>query len=254
MERGRKPVVLILALDTSTLTLSLALVARAPGGLTLLEEVEEGPPRKQSEMLPGLIEELLSRQGLALSALEGFALGIGPGSFTGLRIGLSTFKALAYATKKPLAPVSSLAALALEGPENTPLFCCAVARTQELYLGRYVRRGERVEALGPEEAVSPSQLAKRLLEAPDAVALGPALVDSRAHLEGQGIPGERLLQAPSWPSAFAVARLASFSAPFDARALFALEPHYLKSSSAELNPKFPPLPGVSPTSRLREES
>jgi tRNA threonylcarbamoyladenosine biosynthesis protein TsaB len=205
-------------------------------------------------MLPGLIEELLSRHGLSLSALEGFALGIGPGSFTGLRIGLSTFKALAYATKKPLAPVSSLAALALEGPEGTPLFCCAQARTDELYLGRYVRQGERVEALGQEEVVSPAQLARLLLEAPDAVALGPFLANARVYLEGQGIMKERLLEAPLWPSAFAVARLATFSDTFDARALFALEPHYLKSSSAELNPKFPPLPGVSPTSRLREES
>ncbi|WP_410478009.1 tRNA (adenosine(37)-N6)-threonylcarbamoyltransferase complex dimerization subunit type 1 TsaB [Myxococcus sp. MxC21-1] len=115
---------MFLSLDTSTLTLSLALVERAPdGALRTLEHVVVGPPRKQSELLPGIVGELLERHGATLPALEGLVVGLGPGSFTGLRIGLATVKSLAYATKLKVAGASSLAAVALEGPEGVPLYC-----------------------------------------------------------------------------------------------------------------------------------
>src|SRR5215217_5082150 len=110
---------MLLALDTSTLTLSLALVERMDdegggGGVRALEHHVVGPPAKQSEVLPGVIGELLARHGVKLAELEGLVVGLGPGSFTGLRIGLSAAKALAYAAGLKLVGASSLAALALE--------------------------------------------------------------------------------------------------------------------------------------------
>jgi tRNA threonylcarbamoyladenosine biosynthesis protein TsaB len=56
------------------------------------------------------------------------------------------------------------------------------------------------------------------------------------------------------PSAFALARLATWPAAYDAQAVFALEPHYLRGSGAEENPKFPPLPGVESKARLLQPS
>ena len=108
----------MLALDTSTLTLSLALLD--PSG-AVKEQLAIGPPRRTSEVLPGEIEALLSRHRLTPKSLTALVVGLGPGSFTGLRIGLATIKGLAYALRIPVAGVSSLAAVALGGPEGVPV-------------------------------------------------------------------------------------------------------------------------------------
>jgi tRNA threonylcarbamoyladenosine biosynthesis protein TsaB len=244
---------MFLALDSSTLTLSLALVEREGEGVRVLEHLVVAPPRKQSEALPGVVGELLARHGVALKSLEGLAIGLGPGSFTGLRIGLSCVKGLAYAAGLKVAGASSLAAVALEGPEGPPLFTLAVARKDDLYLGRYRRMGSRVEALGPEEAMSPEEVAARMAAEPEALALGPALTDYRAALESHGVAPSRLLDAPSFPSAVALAQLVRFPEEQSLEAVFALEPHYVRASEPERNPKFPPLPGPPPTARLKED-
>lgn len=244
---------MFLALDTSTLTLSLALVEREGEGVRVLEHVVVGPPKKQSEVLPGIVGELLARHGVALKQLEGLAIGLGPGSFTGLRIGLSCVKGLAYAAGLKVAGASSLAAVALEGPEGPPLFALAVARKDDLYLGPYRRVGQRVEVLGPEEAMSPEEVAARLAAEPEALVLGPALPEYRAALESHGVAPARLLSAPSFPSAVALAQLVRFPETQTVEAMFALEPHYVRASEPERNPKFPPLPGPAPTARLKDD-
>lgn len=244
---------MFLALDTSTLTLSAALIDRRDGEWRVLEQIAVGPPRKQSEMLPSLLRELLDRQSVALHSLEGIAVGLGPGSFTGLRIGVATAKALAYAANIKIAGASSLGAIALEGPEGGALLPCAVARQGELYVGTYQREGDRIRLLEPEKAVSPGELAQMLQRRTGAVALGPAIAPYRSELESLGVPPERLLSQPEFPSAMAIARLAVFPQAFDLQALFALEPHYVRPSEAERNPAFPPLPGPAPTARIRED-
>lgn len=90
---------MILALDTSSPTTKLALLNLS--GQTLeLQEVETG--NKLTEVLTNLIEKLLDPKKLKLSDLTGLILVDGPGSFTGLRIGASTFNALAYALDIPI--------------------------------------------------------------------------------------------------------------------------------------------------------
>src|SRR5512132_3464577 len=128
---------MLVALDTSTLTLSLALVR--PGAAELVALERHGPPDKQSDILPGVLLDMLRGHGLSLNDVTGFAIGLGPGSFTGLRIGLATVKGLAYARRVPVAGASSLAALALDGPEAVPVAAVSVARRGELYVGRYRR-------------------------------------------------------------------------------------------------------------------
>jgi tRNA threonylcarbamoyladenosine biosynthesis protein TsaB len=242
---------MLLSLDTSSLTLSLALLA--PDG-RVLEHVIEGPPQRQSILLPGAIEALLARHQVTLAQLTGFVVGLGPGSFTGLRIGLSTIKGLAYALEKPVAGVSSLAALALEGPVDTELFAAATVKRGELYLGRYrVSAGGAVEPLAPETSLTVLAFAQALVASPTARMLGPGVADAREALLTAGVPAAQLLDAPAFPSAVALARLATLPARFVKEDLFALEPHYLRGSGAEENPKFPPLPGVEPRARLKED-
>ncbi len=241
---------MILALDCSTLSLSLALL-RGDGSVVAQQVI--GPPQRQSEVLPGAIDALVKAHGFALADVTTFVCGLGPGSFTGLRIGLATAKGLAYALRKPVVGVSSLAALALEGPEGVELVATAVVKKGELYVGRYRREGQGVVSLGPEVSLTVAQLAEVLRQAPAARMIGPGLIDYRAPLEALGVPPASFLEGPLVPSAVALARLAPRPATFDLEALFALEPHYLRGSGAEENPKFPPLPGVEPKARLKED-
>jgi len=241
---------LILALDCSTLTLSLALL-RADG--SVVEHRLVKPPIRQSEALPGEVDALLKAHGHSLADVTGFVCGLGPGSFTGLRIGLATAKGLAYALKKPIVGASSLAALALEGPEHVTLISTAVVKKGELYVGTYKREGKGVTALAPETSLTVAQLAALLKGDRALRMIGPGLIDYRAPLDALGVPAESFLDGPLVPSAVALAQLATVPASYSADALFALEPHYLRGSGAEENPKFPPLPGVEPKARLKED-
>lgn len=241
---------MILALDTSTLTLSMAL-ARPDG--SLVEACEIGPPRKQSEVLPLAMAELLERHQVPWGALTGLVVGLGPGSFTGLRIGLATAKGLAYALRLPLVGVSSLAALALDGPLDTELWALAVVKKGEFYLGRYRRKDHTVTALAQETSLPLSDLALSLRENPSVRALGPALVDWSASLEQLGVPSKQLVEGLGVPSALSLIRLALPMPSYSAQSLFALEPHYVRGSGAEENPKFPPLPGVEAKARLKDD-
>lgn len=248
---------MLLALDTSTLTLSLALVRRAPPGpgigpVEVIAAEDHHPPARQSELLPASIEALLSRAGATLKDLEGIAVGLGPGSFTGLRIGVATAKALAYATGLEVAGASSLAAMALEGPEGVPLLVTSVARRDDLYLGHYLRQGDTLTSLSPETALSPEELAQKLQALPDALVLGPALQGYGARLRELGVPASRFFEGVDFARAANVAALTQLTGAQTQEALFALEPNYVRASEPERNPKFPPLPGPPPVARIRE--
>jgi tRNA threonylcarbamoyladenosine biosynthesis protein TsaB len=236
-----------LALDSSCLTLSIALVR--PQG-EVVEHLLVPPPTKQSDALPRVIDELLTRNGVTLPELTGLVSGLGPGSFTGLRIGLSCLKGLSYALKIPLVGVSSLKALALDGPEDTALFCASVVKKNELYLGHFQRAGSVVISVEPETSLPLEAFAKLLIATPAARVCGPAVPDYRAAFDALGVPAAQVLASPSVPSAMCLARLATMPAVYDEQAAFALEPHYLRGSGAEENPKFPPLPGVEAKARL----
>jgi tRNA threonylcarbamoyladenosine biosynthesis protein TsaB len=242
-----------LALDTSTLTLSMALVERGPW--RAVEAVALGPPRKQSELLPAEAQALLRRHGLRFEDLEGIAAGLGPGSFTGLRIGLATAKGLAYAARVPLAGASSLQALALDAAaagRGAHVIPCAVARQGELYVAAYRADGDGAELVQPEQALALAEAAGFILRCEGAV-VGPAVREYRERLQALGVPASRLFDEPSFPTARSVCALARWEGAADLQRLFALEPHYVRPSEAERNPKFPPLPGPAPSARLKDE-
>jgi tRNA threonylcarbamoyladenosine biosynthesis protein TsaB len=113
-----------------------------------------------------MIRETLRMAELDLPLIDGFAVAIGPGSFTGLRIGISTVQGLAFAGGKPCAGVSSLEALA-SGCLPWPHGICALmdARKGEVYVGWYRDGGGRLEPLAPER-VLPLEEALQPMNAP----------------------------------------------------------------------------------------
>jgi tRNA threonylcarbamoyladenosine biosynthesis protein TsaB len=236
---------LVAALDTSTLTLSCALLELREDGvevLTTRTDRPAGPGGGHGIRLPGALTDLLGALGRGVGEVEAFAIGIGPGSFTGLRIGLATWKGLAYANRRPIAGASSLAALALEAASlpaarGALLVPLLDARKGEVYAGYYRADGEGVTAVHPEEAIAPEALAARIAGMGPAVGFGEGFGAYRDALEGS-LPF--LESSPAFPSGESVGRLAASRlrhATFDAQALFALEPHYVRKSEAEV--KFP---------------
>ena len=104
----------LIAIETSTEICSIAYTNNGK----CQNIVEENIPRQHAEKLPLFYDELVKLSGLTLSEIDAIAVSIGPGSFTGLRIGLSYAKGLAYSHKKPIIPVPTMQSL-LHGSGKT---------------------------------------------------------------------------------------------------------------------------------------
>ncbi|ETX10695.1 peptidase [Marinomonas ushuaiensis DSM 15871] len=125
----------ILALDTSTPACSVALNIDG----VVLEDFRMAP-RLHNDLILPMVDQILEQAGLKLSDLDAIAFGRGPGSFTGLRISAGVVQGLAYGADLPVVPVSTLAALALEGFQKTGSnnwLSALDARMGEIYLGGY---------------------------------------------------------------------------------------------------------------------
>lgn len=137
----------VLGIETATAVCGAAVVR--DGSLVALREREEA--RIHAEQLPGFIEAVLAEAGLSVEQLDGVAVSAGPGSFTGLRIGLSMAKGLVYATGTRLVGVPTMEALAvraarsgaLNGRHVMPLLH---ARRGEVYAQVFVVEGDGVRA------------------------------------------------------------------------------------------------------------
>lgn len=147
----------ILAVDTSTRSCSVAIVS----GSDLLAEITSGNGQTHSRHLMAMIDSALHLAGLDLSAVDGLAFTRGPGSFTGLRIGISTILGLAAATGKPVAGISGLDALALQAAAPDIAVCPLIdGRRNEVYFACYrwiggeMVRESAEQVLPPEKAVA----------------------------------------------------------------------------------------------------
>ena len=121
----------ILAIETSTMLGGVAIMDDLSG---LIAEVRLNVKSTHSERLMTGIDHVLRQAGLRISDMDVFAVAIGPGSFTGLRIGLSTVKGFSYATGKPIVSVPTLEALAWNFPYcRYPVCTMLDARKKEVY-------------------------------------------------------------------------------------------------------------------------
>jgi tRNA threonylcarbamoyladenosine biosynthesis protein TsaB len=212
---------LILAVDTTHEYGSLA-VAR---GQEVLEEVRLHAPTGFAHVLYRHLGELLARQELKIAAIDCFAAAAGPGSFTGVRVGLACVKGLAEATGKPAVAVSNLQALATFG--TAPLRAVVLdARRGEVYGAVYDAAARLVEP----EVVAPFAAWIETLPAGEMEFVSPDFTLFRAALAGTRFAHIPVRTAPRALAA-AIARLAAVAEPRDPAALDA---NYVRRSDAEL--------------------
>jgi tRNA threonylcarbamoyladenosine biosynthesis protein TsaB len=225
----------VLAVETSTLTGAVALLA----GDSVVADHRLSLAVTHSERLLAAVDHVLAAAGWRLADVETLAVAIGPGSFTGLRIGVSTAKSLAFATGIPLVGISTLDALAWSLPYAAYPVCPILdAKKGEVYTALYRTDAGRLERLWEHQAVAPAALGERLgREAPGPVIfVGDAVAPFAAVLRGV-LGGDARLAPPGHrlPSAVSVAELGRAARERGERVdPAALVPLYVRRSEAEL--------------------
>jgi tRNA threonylcarbamoyladenosine biosynthesis protein TsaB len=220
----------LLAVESATLSGGVALLDDD----RLLGEITLNIAITHSERLMFAVDRLLADCGLAPADLGGLAVSVGPGSFTGLRVGLATVKALAMALDLPVAPVPTLDALAARLPfADAPVCPILDARKGEVYLSLYRWSGSGMERQWDYLALPPESAAARL-EAP-VILLGDGIEACRPWLDRLGAGARVAPAAQRLPSAAAVAGLGlAVLAAGGGVSAEALAPLYLRPSEAEL--------------------
>ncbi|MBC2716700.1 MAG: tRNA (adenosine(37)-N6)-threonylcarbamoyltransferase complex dimerization subunit type 1 TsaB [Desulfobacteraceae bacterium] len=151
----------ILAVDTATKSCSVAVIDEK----SVISEYTVNHKDTHSKFLMGMIRDILDICHLTVKDLDGFAVTIGPGSFTGLRIGLSAIKGLALATGKPVVGASSLEVLAYQISGSDKLICPMLdARRNEVYTARYRFKDQKLESEQLPLAVSPDKAIENINE------------------------------------------------------------------------------------------
>jgi tRNA threonylcarbamoyladenosine biosynthesis protein TsaB len=215
----------ILGFDTATPATSVAVLPDDGEGVELRHEPAPGERPGHATQLLALAREALAAADATFADVRRIAVGVGPGTFTGLRIGVATARALAQATGAELAAVSTLAALAEAAATDRPVLAVLDARRGEAFAAAF-RGGER---LVDPVAVPPEELSALAAEDLGAwLAVGDGAVRFRDHLQpavevpADASPLHRV-------SALAVCRLARLMPSVDRDALV---PEYVRSPDA----------------------
>ena len=233
---------LILAVETSTRTGSIALVealaedTNAPG-LRVIGETALILTETHSSRLMPAIDRLLRETSQPIQTVQAIAVGLGPGSFTGLRIAISTVKGLAFALRVPVMGAHTLDVLAQNLPFASVQVCPVLdARKKEVYAALFRGRGEgQLTKVSEDWVLSPEDLCSRITEK-------TILVGNGGEVYGEIFRdrlGSRVLFAPpefSFPRASNVVRL---SLPAlrkgETLDLFGFTPIYIRRSEAEIH-------------------
>lgn len=221
----------VLAIETATAVCGAAVVSNR----RVLAEVSLQEKYIHAEKLMTQIDDVLRRSGITLERLDGIAVSIGPGSFTGLRIGLSVAKGLAFASEKPLAAVSTLQALAQrtidEGfaEEGASILAALDARRNEVYCQWFKRSGGYANAISIERDASTDQLFNNAPEG-NVVMTGDALPKLREAMRGGPMNGwSAVPESVARCSAGAVGKIGErLIAGGNAADVQRLEPRYIK--------------------------
>jgi tRNA threonylcarbamoyladenosine biosynthesis protein TsaB len=228
MEIGMK----VLAVDTSSMVAAVAVLENE----RLLGEYILNHKKTHSQKLMPMIEGLLDELELDPRDIDVYTASVGPGSFTGLRIGVTTIKSIAYAAEKPVVSVPTLDALAYNIPETDALVCPIMdARNEQVYTAIY-KKERKLDKITEYMGIHISELSEMLKGKNQRVVfLGDAVPIHREYLKEQ--LGEMCSFAPaniSLQKASSVACLAlEKAAAGQLEDCFDMVPFYLRKSQAE---------------------
>ena len=150
----------ILCVDTSTEACSVAVLCSTDKEQVIRDHFMLAPREHTQKILP-TVEKVLQQSGLTLSEIDIVAYGRGPGSFTGVRIGISIAQGLAYGIDKPMVGVSTLQAMAQQAYKTeqvTDVYTAIDARMGEVYFGHYQLKNDLMVLVNEEVVIKPADL------------------------------------------------------------------------------------------------
>lgn len=224
---------LILGVETATVQAGCAI----GGHEGVLAEAHSARGKRHAENLVPAIDFICGQAGIELGEVGLVAVDVGPGLFTGLRVGVATAKAIAFALRVPMIGVPSLDLLAFPVRFSNRLIVAAIdARRGELYYAFYRQVPGGVQRLGDHLLGTPDDLASELLATGEEV----LLVGDGAHRYAEAFEGlarvEIVDAGSSHPSAASLVQLAHARAlREDFERPDAIEPIYLRRPDAEIN-------------------
>lgn len=176
----------IFALETSARAVSVAVTEN---GRVLTSAYQDSGLTHSRTLMP-LAEGVLRGVGLSARDVDAFAAAAGPGSFTGIRIGVAAVKGLAFGADRPAVGVSTLAAMARNVALADGLIVCAMdARRQQVYTASFRARDGVLSRLTPDRAIGLQELSEELADAPEPVTVvGDGGTLCAAYLSKRGIP------------------------------------------------------------------
>jgi tRNA threonylcarbamoyladenosine biosynthesis protein TsaB len=223
----------ILALDTALNACSVALME----DVDVLAHVNEKRARGHAETLMPLIQDLMKTSGTSFHDLDLIAVTIGPGTFTGLRIGLAAARGIALAAGKPCRGVTTLEALAasvsFDVAEGRPVIATADARRKEIYAQVFnIKGGEAIVEPHSEPLALPLKASEKLLVMDTALIIGSGgpLLASQPNFDATRFT---LSDLDPDPDAIFVGRLAALR-PFPDKTAGSPDPLYLRAPDAKL--------------------
>jgi tRNA threonylcarbamoyladenosine biosynthesis protein TsaB len=226
---------LVLAVESATSRLSVAVLR--DGDIAATRSPED--PGQHAEQILPLIDAVLEDASISIGDLTAFAVSIGPGSFTSLRVGLATVKGLAFGSGRPVVAVPTLEALAfgaLRADDADPIVTLLDARRGELYAAGFEPDGSGVRRVLVDGLFSPAELATKLPPTCRLVGEGALLFGEELRkLAGPGVrlpdPADAGEVGP--PRASSVARLAAGRLRRNEVADADLAPRYVRRAEAE---------------------
>ena len=222
----------ILALETSAKSVSCAVTE---DGAVLARGFQCTGLTHSRTLLP-MVDSMLQNAEIPLESIDLYAVSAGPGSFTGLRIGVSALKGLAWAADKPCVGVSTLYAMAQNLAHADALLICAMdARRQQVYNALFEAKGGKLTRLCDDRAVGLGELAAELRgDARQKLVLGDGAALAHAHLTQGGVACELAPAALRYQDAVGVALAAEEAAQRGGTvSAQALAIAYLRVSQAE---------------------